>query len=100
MQQIRVLINKGIVELLIETIDNNNNNRELKLIKACLEGLENLLNTYASDHRVPMAENEIIMRIYQMGGFPIIEGLQNHQDNTIYQITSRIIDNHFETVPS
>ena len=91
---IDTLNNYNFMELIVENLKNNDAN----IIKACLEALENLLNIVKQTFEFPSPnENPYVLRLAQAGGFPVIEVLQHHPENSVYSIVSRIIDNHLET---
>lgn len=42
--------------------------------------------------------NPYLNQIYQAGQIPMIEGLQEHPDNQVYQEVSNLINRYFQTV--
>ena len=93
--QIAELVERDFVELLVETIKENT---ETKLLKNCLDALEAVLQEYKSQEELleEVSCEMILKRLAACGGYVIIEDLQKHQDDGIYNTVSNIIENYFD----
>jgi len=89
--QIQILVEQNLIEILVETLKTNN---ESTILKVSLEAIENILyvgeNTYNQDN------NPFLIRLAECGGYSVIENLQGHPSNDVYNIVERIITNHMQ----
>lgn len=91
--QLEFLIEKGLIDVIIDVLRNT---EETKLVIACLEAIDNMYYTVKEERDFPPNENPITIKIYEAGGFPLIEGLQSHPNREVYDLVSKIIDQHLE----
>jgi len=94
LQQIQVLVEFEIIQLIVETLQNNN---DTIVTKGCLEALEIILN-FGKDmaHASQLGKNPFVIKLAQAQGLQVVESLQSHPENEIYEIVSRIIDDHLD----
>jgi len=94
LQQIQVLVEFEIIQLIVETLQNNN---DPVVTKGGLEALETILN-YGKDiaHASQLGKNPFVIKLAQAQGLQVVESLQSHPENEIYEIVSRIIDEHLD----
>lgn len=94
LQQIAELVDQGIIELLIDTLRQNG---EAKLLRSCLGALQAILDEYDTYQSQGAFEgNEILERIAQYGGYAVLEDLQNHVDNGVYNAVAKIIEEYLD----
>ena len=73
------------------------NPTDVLIAKVCLETVENVLDEakeYFGLHDDD--KNPYILRLAQCDGFNVIEKLQFHEDNEVYNLVDRLIKKHFE----
>jgi HEAT repeat protein len=88
-QQILYLVHQNCIPPLCNLLSQ----KDLKVIKVALEGLENIL-------RVAKAQNETLLEkiteaISNCGGEAAIEDLQNHQQQSIYERAVNMLETYF-----
>ena len=90
---IKKLLDQGILDIICECIKTEDG----KNLVVCLEALRNLLSFgkkyYTNDKNI----NPIVVQIDKMGATDVLEKLQLHPMETIYQHTIEILDEFFET---
>lgn len=83
-----------LIQLIVETLRNSN---EGVIIKGCLEALESILNNgKAAIQNTGVTKNPFVIRLAQSEGLPVVESLQSHPNNEIYEIVARIIEEHLD----
>lgn len=87
-----VLINQGILEVLCQCLKM----KEPKLLVISLEALYNIL-AFGRRHFIQNGQNMIVKRIEQLGMFEVLENLQYHHTEIIYEKTLNILETYFET---
>jgi len=92
--QIAELVERDFVELLSDSIRQNT---ETKFLIACLEALDAILTEYKrQEELLEISSETILKRLASCGGYDVVEDLQNHQDNEVYSIVSKLIQAHFD----
>lgn len=92
LEHIQVLVDNEMIELLADALRSQN---DPVLLKVALEALENILK-FGSIAYTRADGNPFVIKLANCDGFPAIEALQSHPDNTIYTIVSRIIETYLE----
>jgi len=93
-EQVDKLVRFDVVAVFVHRLEENG---DAKVMKMCLEALECILSEYKQNHYGYGGQAHPGMaRLTQCGGVQIIENLQTHADNEVYNAVSRLIDNHFE----
>ena len=93
-EQVKELVDQGVVKTLIETIRENTS---VSLLKPCLEAIESIFVEYEKFEEVFGVETNPIWDVLEeCHGFEVIEKLQYHSDESVYTLIEKIIDNHFE----
>jgi hypothetical protein len=85
------IINQGILELICFCLKL----KDAKFIAVSLEALGNLLNfgkTYSMD-----GKNPIVAMIDKLGMFDVLENLQLHPVEIVYEKTVKLLENYFDT---
>jgi len=94
LREIQILVEYDLIQLIVETLRNNN---EAVIIKGCLEALESILNTgKAATAESGIGKNPFVIRLAQAQGLPVVESLQSHPNNEVYEIVARIIEDHLD----
>jgi len=92
--QIAELVERDFVELLSDSIRQNT---ETKFLIACLEALDAILTEYKrQEELLEISSETILKRLASCGGYDVVKDLQNHQDNEVYSIVSKLIQAHFD----
>jgi importin subunit alpha-6/7 len=86
-KQIYYLVERGCIKPLCDLLEE----KDVKIVNVALEGLENILNNGAKSEN----ENPFCEMIEEAGGIEKIENLQHHENNEIYEKSSRIIEQYF-----
>lgn len=88
-----IIINQGILDLICHCLTL----KDAKYVAVSLEGLTNLLNFGSLYYTQENGKNLITQRIEQMGMFDILESLQTHPVEIVYEKTIQLLEKYFET---
>lgn len=92
--QIAQLVERDFVENLADSIRQNT---ETKFLVTCLEALDAILTEYKrQEELLEISSETILKRLASCGGYDVVEDLQNHKDNEVYSIVSKLIQSHFD----
>jgi Mg2+ and Co2+ transporter CorA len=94
LSQVDVLINLGFMRILCDQLKST---EETRVLKVCLEALENLLHLSKDVLTYHSETSPYLQKWAELGGYSVIEALQTHPDQLIYKIVEQIIDKYFET---
>ena len=86
------ILDQGILKIICECLKLN----DAKLLAICLEALGNLLVFGEKFSQNPAGENPIVYEIEKMGMFDILEKLQLHQSEIVYEKTLKILEKYFD----
>lgn len=86
------IINQGILEIICLCLKMT----DAKYIAVSLEALGNLL-TFGKQYYIVDGKNLIVKKIEEMGMFDLLESLQMHPVEIVYEKTIKILENYFET---
>jgi hypothetical protein len=86
------IIKQGIIEIVCECIKIN----EPRYIAVSLEALSNLLE-FGKNYYTVEGKNQVVKMIEQLGMFDVLERLQFHPVEIVYEKTLKILEAYFET---
>jgi hypothetical protein len=86
------IIQQGIIEIICDCIRIN----EPRYIAVALEALSNLLE-FGKKFYSQTGKNPIVTKIEQLGMFDVLERLQYHPVEIVYEKTLKILEAYFET---
>lgn len=88
---LRFLVSQGCIQPICDLLTCT----DLKVITVCLEALENILKVGEAEKNLGHTgdENLYAEMIDEAGGLEKIENLQSHDNNDIYQIAVKILEN-------
>lgn len=86
------ILNDGILELICHCLKSN----DAKYIAVSLEALGNLLS-FGKSYYMLNGKNLIVKKIEELGMFDILENLQFHPVEIVYEKTIKLLEAYFET---
>lgn len=86
------IINQNIIEIICNCTKMN----DAKYIAVALEALTNLLQ-FGKNHYTIDGKNLIVKKIEELGMFDILENLQYHPVEIVYEKTIRLLETFFDT---
>ncbi|GHP07012.1 inositol monophosphatase 1 [Pycnococcus provasolii] len=90
-EQIKFLVSSGCIKPLCDLLTCGDN----RIVTVALEGLENILRIGEEDKRAGiMDQNPFVQEIDQVGGLDLIEQLQNHPNNDIYDKCVKLLETY------
>ena len=94
MHQIRELVEQGIIEMLVTSLEQNG---ESKFLLQCLSAMESILREYKEMDQVFETEyNVLLNRIHSCGGYRVFEKMQEHVDENVYIAVSELIEKYLD----
>jgi hypothetical protein len=87
-----VIIQQGIIEIVCDCIKIN----EPRYVAVALEAMSNLLE-FGKKFYIIEGRNQIVKKIEQLGMFDVLERLQYHPVEIVYEKTLKILEAYFET---
>jgi hypothetical protein len=87
-----LIIQQGIIEIVCDCIKIN----EPRYIAVSLEALSNLLE-FGKKYYTIDGKNQIVKKIEELGMFDVLERLQFHPVEIVYEKTLKILEAYFET---
>ncbi|KAG7399218.1 Importin alpha subunit (Karyopherin alpha subunit) (Serine-rich RNA polymerase I suppressor protein) [Phytophthora boehmeriae] len=91
-QQIKYLVQQGCIPPLVKLLDV----QDPRVINVSLDALENILRAGEADMSVGESENRMARYIEEADGIELIQNLQFHQEEEIYEKSVRIIREYFD----
>jgi len=86
------LVQRGIIEMLISSCEQNG---EVQFLLRCISALDSILGEYKAMEQAFGSEyNDILNRIYNCKGNEVLELMQKHVDDSVYEAVSELIDNY------
>ncbi len=89
----QVIIQQGILELICHCLKSN----DAKYIAVSIEALGNLLSFGKMYMSGEGGKNYIVNRIGELGMFDVLENLQYHPVEVVYEKTLKLLENYFDT---
>ena len=86
------ILDQGILKIICECLKLN----DAKLLTICLEALGNLLAFGEKYSQNPEGDNPIVYEVEKMGMFDILEKLQLHPSEIVYEKTLKILEKYFD----
>jgi importin subunit alpha-1 len=86
------LINQGILELICHCLKL----KDAKYIAVSIEGLGNLLS-FGKQYYTVDGKNLILQKLEQLGMYDVLENLQCHPVEVVYEKTIKLLETYFET---
>lgn len=86
-----LIIKQEIVEVLCQCLKM----KESKILAVALEALENIL-IFGRKYYMQNGQNLLVRRIEQLGMFEVLENLQYHHVEIIYEKTLKLLETHFD----
>ena len=87
------ILQQGILNIICECLKMD----DAKYLAVCLEAFGNLLAFGKKSNPDPNAPNPIVEEVDKMGMFDVLEKLQLHPVEIVYEKTLRLLENYFET---
>ena len=87
------ILKQGILELICHCLKSN----DAKYIAVSLEALSNLLNFGKLYLTTEDGRNLIVAKIGEMGMFEVLENLQLHPVEIVYEKTVKLLETYFDT---
>ncbi|KAE8896580.1 Importin subunit alpha-1b [Phytophthora fragariae] len=91
-EQIKYLVQQGCIPPLVKLLDV----QDPRVINVSLDALENILRAGEADMSITDTENRMARFIEEADGIELIQNLQFHQEEDIYEKSVRIIRDYFE----
>jgi len=88
-----VLLNQGALELICFCLKSN----DAKYVAVSLEALANLLNYGKLCMGMSDGKNFIVTKVGELGMFEVLENLQYHPVEIVYEKTIKILESYFDT---
>ena len=92
-EYIKKILQQGILTIICNCLNIN----DAKYLAVCLEALGNLLAFGKKSIKEPNAPNPIVEEVEKMGMFDVLEKLQLHPVEIVYEKTLKLLENYFET---
>ena len=87
------ILQQGILNIICECLKMD----DAKYLAVCLEAFGNLLAYGKKRNPDPNAPNPIVEEVDKMGMFDVLEKLQLHPVEIVYEKTLKLLENYFET---
>ncbi|KAG7393377.1 Importin alpha subunit (Karyopherin alpha subunit) (Serine-rich RNA polymerase I suppressor protein) [Phytophthora pseudosyringae] len=91
-EQIKYLVQQGCIPPLVKLLDV----QDPRVINVSLDALENILRAGEADMSLSDTENRMARYIDEADGLELIQNLQYHQEEDIYEKSVRIIRDYFD----
>ena len=91
-EYIRKILEQGILRIICECLKMN----DAKYLAVCLEAFGNLL-AFGKKNQGTNATNPIVDEVEKMGMFDVLEKLQLHPVEIVYEKTLKILETYFDT---
>ncbi|POM76876.1 Importin alpha-2 subunit [Phytophthora palmivora] len=91
-EQIKYLVQQGCIPPLVKLLDV----QDPRIINVSLDALENILRAGEADMSLVDTENRMARYIEEADGVELIQNLQFHQEEDIYEKSVRIIQDYFD----
>ncbi|KAG2774548.1 Importin subunit alpha-1b [Phytophthora cactorum] len=91
-EQIKYLVQQGCIPPLVKLLDV----QDPRVINVSLDALENILQAGEADTSLTDTENRMARYIEEADGIELIQNLQFHQEEDIYEKSVRIIRDYFD----
>ncbi|KAG6598017.1 Importin alpha-2 subunit [Phytophthora cinnamomi] len=91
-EQIKYLVQQGCIPPLVKLLDV----QDPRVINVSLDALENILRAGEADMSLSDTENRMARYIEEADGIELIQNLQFHQEEDIYEKSVRIIRDYFD----
>ena len=92
-QYLNKILQQGILKIICECLKLD----DAKYLAVCLEAFGNLLAYGKKSNPNPTAPNPIVEEVDKMGMFDVLEKLQLHPVEIVYEKTLKLLENYFET---
>ncbi len=92
--QLEVMVDKGLIELILDTVKENG---ESNLLISCFKALEAIMDEFQEREEMFGSDNNPVKKKLALSrGYEIIEKAQIHVDEDVYNAVSSLIESHFE----
>ena len=88
---IKKILEQGILRIICDCLKM----KDAKYLAVCLEAFGNLLAFGKKSN--PNVQNPIVIEVEKMGMFDVLEKLQFHQVEIVYEKTLNILETYFDT---
>ncbi|GAB9465830.1 hypothetical protein Gpo141_00003220 [Globisporangium polare] len=89
--QIKYLVHEGCIPPLVKLLDS----QDTQVINVCLDALENILRLGEAERTID-GDNKMALYIEEAEGLELIQNLQYHQEEELYEKAVRIIRDYFD----